>query len=316
MRELRQVFIDICRGYSTILFSGEIIYIKHLSHEDYLNLDILQEKFLQNAISKGLPDEKSRIEWLKSQGLWTDKKEREIFDQKSYVRGMAESRKIILLPSKLKQLNEQIKQEELKLYNLEKDKNDLVGITADRHSTKLINDYYIFHSLYKDKDFKDQFFSKDEFDNLDDDFVFGLMEEYDKTFNNLSDFNIKKLCIQSFYQEYFYLCVDDIPGFFGRPICQLTLFQVKLAGYSRYFKNLISGVDMATVPEKSRSNPDDLVQFLDTKRKGQEALDKSNTKNVSIVGATREDIKTLGGKMAEKPSRPMSKEELAKHYNT
>lgn len=72
-RVLRQAFLDVCNGYSVADYKGKKIYIKHLSHKEHLMLDDLQDSFKKDAIDSGIPSEKEKINYLVSEGLWSEK---------------------------------------------------------------------------------------------------------------------------------------------------------------------------------------------------------------------------------------------------
>ena len=274
-------------------------YIRHLTHVDHLDLDDIQEGFEKTAREQGLADEESRIQYLRKEGLWTEKKDREIFDVQNYLNGMILGRKNIVLPSVLNSINNQIKEQEAKLIELNKIKYDLIGMTVETYAKKRINDHYIIRSIYKDKEFKNPLFSELEFDDVEDDELNAIIVEYNRVMDNCSDINLKKLAIQDFYQSYYYLCENNFKEFFDRAICNFTFFQIRLANYSRYFSQILSGVDINTLPEKIRGEPEEIVAYLDVKKKGSELLDAAGANSdggmTSIVGATKEDLKILSG---------------------
>lgn len=313
-RALRRAFIDAVNGWSKIKIKDQSVYLRHLNHRDHLDLEDIQEEFFQEALSLGLPDLKTREQALRDMKLWDDKKDRIILDQKAYVEGMIKGRKNIHLPSILNKLNEQIKDEEIKLRDLEWEKSELIGLTAEGYAQRRSNDFYLVHSLYSDQEMKTPLFKFEEFDELPDADVNEIIRAYNNGSDICSDKILKTLCIQDFYQSYYYLCEDDFMAFFGRPIVDLTFVQVKLANYSRYFKSILEGTDVSTLPEKARNDPDELIAYLDVRKKGQEMLEKAGSASASLVGATAEDIKAISGgeKVSNLPQKPMSMMELIK----
>jgi hypothetical protein len=295
----------------------QLVYMRHLTHRDHFDLEEIQDHYLNRAIKEGLSDLKTREKHIVSTGLWSEKKDRQIFDQKTYIKGMMDGRKNIHLPSILGKINIQIKEEQEKLDKLESEKSNLIGLTAEAFSSKRCNDYYIIKSLYKDKEMKLPLFTEDVFDDLSDDEVNDIILSYNQTTTICSDFNIKKLTIQDFYQSYYYLCEDDFTSFFGKPICDFTFLQIKLANYSRYFKNILQGVDINNLPEKVRNDPDELVSYLDVRKKGQEMISQAGAGQTTLVGATREDLKAIAGEdgVAKIPTKPMTMMEMMKEMN-
>ncbi len=296
-RHLRRAFIDIIAGYSPMKLGNEGLYVKHLSHRDHLDLDDLQDFYEKEAISKGAYSEASRLEYLKKEGLWSDKKDHEIAVQKDYLTGLVNGRKNIALPSILARVNEDIKTAESKIGKMEAEKSELIGLTSEGYSRKKINDHYIIRSIYRDPALKEPYFSTFSFDDIEDDELNQVVLAYNLSVDICSDIHIKKLSIQDFYQSYYYLCQDDFMSFFGRPICDFTFFQVKLANYSRYFKSLLQDINIESLPEKIRGEPDEIVSYLQVKKNGRELIESasvnSNGGMTSIVGATKEDLKMI-----------------------
>lgn len=295
----------------------QLVYMRHLTHRDHFDLEEIQDQYLNQAIKQGLSDLKTREKHIVSTGLWSEKKDKEIFDQKSYLKGMMDGRKNIHLPSILAKINAQIKEEQAKLDKLESQKADLIGLTAEAFASKRCNDFYIIRSLYNDKEMKNPLFTTDIFDDLSDEEVNDIISSYNQTTNICSDFNIKKLAIQDFYQSYYYLCEDDFTSFFGKPICDFTFLQIKLANYSRYFKNILEGVDINNLPDKVKNDPDELVSYLDVKKKGQDLINQAGSGQATLVGATREDLKAIAGEdgVAKMPTRPMTMMEMMREAN-
>ncbi len=314
-RELRRAFIDIINGWTSIKLWGQTVYLRHLTHRDHLDLEELQNRFYEEAVAEGLSDAKTRDAHLRSIGHWDDKKERAILDQAAYVNGMTMNKKNVHLPSLLEKIEEQLKNEKEKLAILENEKAELVGLTAEIFASRRCNDYYVIRSLYRDPACKQSLFDEATYDDLSDDEVSLIVRAYNQAVDVCSDRAIKKLCIQDFYQSYYYLCEDDFYQFFGRPIADFTFYQIKLANYSRYFKQILEGVDLNTLPEKVRDEPDDLISYLDVQKKGKEMLGKSDSGMVSLVGATKEDIKAITGeeKVNALPNKRMNMKELMQH---
>jgi hypothetical protein len=300
---LRRAFVDILDGYSSMNFYGKIFYIKHLSHRDHLDLDELQDSFEREAINNGSYTEQTRLEYLIKEGLWSDKKEHEIEVQKRYLDGLISGRKNIALPSILQRVNQDIKEAEKKISDLISEKNELIGLTSEGYAKKKVNDHYIIRSIYKDKDLKEPYFSTFSFDDIEDEELNDVVKAYNLSIDICSDNNIKKLSIQDFYQSHYYLCEDDFVSFFGRPICNFTFFQIKLANYSRYFKSILQSVDINTLPEKIRGEPDDIVDYINVTKKGKELIDSVSSNSgggmTSIVGATKEDLKAISNGESE-----------------
>lgn len=305
---LRRTFNDIINGFSIIRDSNITYYAKHLSHKEHINLEEIEESFIQKAKSQGLPTEEEQTEYLKKNGLWSNKKDSEIIHQKIFIDGLKSNKKSVILPSILKSIDGQIKEAEEKINELEKEKRELMGLTCESYASKLVNEYYIWKSLYKDEQLTIPFYSEEEFYNITDDELSNLIAKYNLTLDICSDSNIKKLSIQDFFQSYFFLC-SDISSFYGKPIVNLTYFQIKLANNAKYYKSIFENHDMKTVPENIKNDPDKLADYVNAKENGKKILDNNaNSDAVGLVGATKEDLEALGHKQGKQDPREDLKE--------
>jgi hypothetical protein len=128
----------------------------------------------------------------------------------------------------------------------------------------------------------------------------------------ISDSNLKRLSIQDFFVSYYSLCEDNIYYFFGKPIVNFTFFQLKLANFARYFRSVLAKIDFNTLPKHLLEDPDELVHYIEAVEKGKEVVNKNNHSNVTIIGASKDDLKALGGgdKGANMFSKNMSMKDM------
>lgn len=310
-RVLRQAFLDVCNGYSVASHKGEKIYIRHLSHKEHLMLDDLQDSFKKDAIENGIPSEKDKVNYLVSEGLWSEKRENDIAQKRRYIEQMNDGKKKMTLPSMLERHIADIKKEEEILRKWENERLELVGVTCESYASKVVSDYYILRSFFKDKEFKTPYFTEEEFDEIDDVELVSLIRYYREVSEICSEKNLKHLAIQDFYTPYFYLCDDDISSFYGKSICDLTYNQIKLASLSRYFKSIMESVDLKTLPKKALEDPDELINYVTSTKNAKELVNRNDHSNVAIVGATSQDLTAIqGDKGSSLPNRNMGMREL------
>lgn len=307
--------MDVCNGYSVDKFNGANVYIRHLSHKEHLFLDEIHDKCYEDARINGAQPEKDRVKLLVEKGVWSEKKEDEITRTRHYIKQLNEGKKNVNLISVLESHNRLIAEETKKLNALEYERIGLVGMTCEAYANKVVNDYYIVRSVFKDRDYRDPLLSEQEFDEIDDDLLSLLVKVYRDASDICSELNLKKLSIQDFYTPYFYLCNDDIPSFYGKAICDLTYNQVKLANFSKYFKQLLDGVNTASIPKKVMEDPDELISFLTAQKNGQNLVNKNQHTNVAIVGGKKEDLAIIGGAQQNMPKKNMSMRELQELQN-
>ena len=77
-RKYRKLYRDVLRGYSEFKYSDKTVYVKPFRETDLGDIEDFDEQSLKEAIDKGVPTEKEQLELLIRDGLWDERKEREI----------------------------------------------------------------------------------------------------------------------------------------------------------------------------------------------------------------------------------------------
>ena len=125
-----------------------------------------------------------------------------------------------------------------------------------------------------------------------------LVATYNKNTKKFGSSNLKKISLSGFFTNLFYLCENNAYTFFGKPLVELTFYQVELFGYGRYYKSLMENSE-AQVPDDVKEDPEKLVEWFESTKNAREVLDKSKGSEkegsaTSLVGATKQDLKRLG----------------------
>ena len=289
---LRQAFVDICRGYSIGDFLGKSLYVRHLTHIHHVNYDLLQLRFEEYGLSQGAPSEAKQLARLLAKGLWTEAKERDIARQRDTIIRFEEARKTVVLPSMQENYDRQIKEEKGRLEKLMQEKVNLLGLTAELYAQRRLNDHYILTNVFADRELTQQLYSEDSFDDLADSEVETLLVSYHKAIEPCEDSNLRRLAVQDFFTGYYNLCGDDSSAFYGKPIYQLTYYQVRLSNIAKYFKTIMEQVDMSKVDYKVRGDPDAIEKLF----MSQKNLAKMNEEGKMPTNMSVGDIEQLGVK--------------------
>ncbi len=109
---------------------------------------------------------------------------------------------------------------------------------------------------------------------------------------------IKKLAMQPFFQEYLALVGDRLADFFGKPIAQLTFFQVKLLSFGRFYLNIYQNHDTSKFSKDVMDDPDLFADYAMAAAKGKEELQKqgAGSPDTVVLGVNKEDSKAMGVK--------------------
>jgi len=297
LRLIRKAFSDISRGYSQVLYQGKRLFIKHLSHHDQVDLDIIYKQAYEEAQQKGAPTEKEALLQLEQNDIWTKQEDVKLNNEKKYLESLIKDKKHIVKPSDIEKNNKLINKQEEKYLNLLNERNKHLGLTAERVAEKRLNEYYIVFSFYLDENFKEKYLDKEKYENLSNEDLAELISLYNKEMTETSDREIKLLAIQDFFQSYWSMSDNNVNNFFRIPICNLTYFQMRLASYASYFQHVLEKSE--GIPEKIKSDPDKLIDYINASEKGKEQMEagkigERDNAAVSMVGAKKEDYEAFG----------------------
>ena len=293
--ELKVVFSEILRGYTLVESSFGNIRIKHFTNFDSAELDIKNRLFYQKAVSKGLPTRKERVDFLLKEGIWTEEKSKKILEVKSFIAGLRNSKSKVFLQTHIDQINSDLKENETQLAVLTLEKEELIGFCAETYASRRINEHYMFNALLKENG--EKLFSPEVFEELDEGKLMKLISIYNKNTKKFESGQLKRLAVSACFTNLFYLSENNAYTFFGKPLVELTFYQIELFGHGRYYKSLLENSN-SKPPDDIATNPDKMVEWFDSSKSAKETLDKSKAAEeggtVSLVGATKEDLKRLG----------------------
>jgi len=294
---LKVIFSEVLRGY-TLVNSEKFgkVRIKHFTNYDSAELDIKNKYFYDKALKEGLPTRQERIDFLLKENIWTDEKNKNIIELRSLLAGLQKSKSKVFLKAHIDDINKQIEENQVKLTAAEVEKEEMIGFCAEVYSARRVNEHYMHNALLSESG--DRLFTNDEFEDLDSDKVMGLIETYNKSTKQFNSSVLKKVSLAPFFTNLFYLCENNAHIFFGKPLVNLTFYQIELFGYARYYKSMMENSE-AKVPDEIKENPDKLIDWFDSTKSARDTLDKSKNEGVegsatTLVGATKGDLKRLG----------------------
>lgn len=294
---LKVIFSEILRGYS-LVNSEEYgkIRIKHFNNFDSAELDIKNKLFYDKAVESGLPTKEEKIKFLLEEDIWTEEQNKEVIQLKSMLAGLKNSKSKVFLQVHIDHINQQIEENQLKLSKIELKKADLIGFCAENYAQRRVNEHYMQNAILNEDGKK--LYSPEDFEELPESKLMELINFYNKSTDKFLSNNLKKISLSGFFTNLFYLCEDNAHIFFGKPLVELTFYQIELFGYGRYYKNLLQNAENP-VPEGIKGDPDKIVEWFDSAKSAKETLEKSKNAGVdgsatSLVGATKQDLERLG----------------------
>lgn len=327
--KLRLSFVDILKGYSLSYYKNNKLYFKHSTSFDSGDIDHLRQEFTEIAQKKGLPTEDQKEDYIILEDLWSKDKNKQIKDLKFNISNLKQTKSKLFKNDDINELNKQIDIKKLELINLISERKELLGFTVEDYASKKINEYYMFNSLFKDKDLKDKFFSEQEFDELENKDISEILQIYSDINKNFSENNLKKIALSSYYLSLFNICDESAYNLYGKPIIYLTFYQMEVFGYARYFKNALEQAKHKPTDELYE-NPEKLIEWLESSRNAEEILNKTEESHrgtegaiaTSIIGAKKEDLAKIGKdensvslhKEAQKKGGVLSMDDLIKMH--
>tara|TARA_B100000131_G_scaffold312660_1_gene347029 strand:+ start:1077 stop:2069 length:993 start_codon:yes stop_codon:yes gene_type:complete len=292
---LKLIFSEIIEGYSFVpskLFGD--LKIKHINNFDAAKTDIKNHYYFEKAVSQGLEKREDKIDYLIKEKLWDPEKDKQAKRLEDMLKGMRKTKSKLFLQTQIDAINKDIEKNEIELNTILAEKETIVGFTAEEYAQRRINEYYMYISILDENG--NRLFKEDEFQELDEEQVAEIMTVYSKNNEKFKAEVLKKIALADFFTNIFYLCDDNVFNFYGKPVINLTFYQIEIYSYGRYFKSLIQNSE-DKIPDHIVEDPDKLIEWAQSSKNVKEVLEKSSGEEAgasSIMGATKEDLAKAG----------------------
>ncbi|MBM3453899.1 MAG: hypothetical protein FJX80_01995 [Bacteroidetes bacterium] len=313
------LFNEIIKGYSKRKFRSGPIFIKHLGVNEKAFFDLRFKEFYEHALTLGILSEEEALKKVIEDGFWSEKEEEEIDTLKNYIDRLILTKKNFIRKLEIEAITKQIDEERQKLAKKISERKDVLGKTAEEYASNRSNDYIIYESLFKDEDLKQRVFSESEFEEMTYEDLVEYILFFNEYMEEFKEYNLQKIALLNFFQPY-YLVLDQPMQFWGKPMVQLTDFQVRTTIYGKIFKNIFETTE--NIPDNIKTDPDKLFEYTDKSKakKNFESKQKNKDKasGEAVFGATKEEVqemKTAGAKTineAMKGKKTMTMDELMK----
>lgn len=286
-----KVFSDILYGYSEGLLNDRRVYIKHFSPIDEYELEKIKYQNFLAAVDKKIPTEQERLDILIKEKLWSKDKDREIAIKKNEIEGANLSKKNLFLISQINQREKEIKELQRNLDLITFERDTLIGLTAERYSEKIANNYFIYSSFYKNKELNDKLYAHNDFEDLDELDISELVSSFNSITDHLKIENIKKAALSNFFQSPYSLA-ENAYHFMGKPVSTFTYYQTSMISYGSYYKYILGELG-DKVNDDYKNDPEKLEILYTSSKNIKLNKDKNLNKNVEYFGVTPEDESVL-----------------------
>ena len=322
--EFRKVYADIINGYTLIESEEESLYVRHLNESDIGYISSKYKLHFSEAEEKGLLTAQKKLKLLKDQGIWSEEEER-YNKLKEELSRNAESKKKLLIRSQIDSISKIIEDQESELKSIEEKRSEAMDLTCEKYADRKSNEEIINLCLYKDPYLKEKFFNRKQYQEMDQTELYAYIFLYN---NSLTSFNskfIKQLAAMPFFINSFLISNDDPMIFFGKPVVDLTNYQIDLFSTGKFYKSVMSS--KGNPPEEAYEDPQKLVEWYDSAQAAEEIKKQTEGKEAStIVGADKKEVqkmidedpfavdfnKEVSKKMEEKDSEALEMKDIMK----
>jgi hypothetical protein len=282
-------------GYTKASFEEKPVYIKHISIRDQRYLHNYYEKYREIALSKGLPSEEYQLEYVRNEGIWEDSDELAIENLKFEIKNLKQTARAVFLQSQKEDFLNQVEEKSKELISLQEKRKEIVGQTAESYAEIRSGDEILRFLLFKNKELTDHLYSEEEFGELESWQILKLSEIHTDVQKRLTDSTIQKAVLRPFFSMYLSLC-EDVNGFYGKPITELTIYQLRVVLFGRMFHNIFQYTE--DIPDHVKDDPEKLIAYSESQRNdGKNSGGIRDDADASAVfGATEEDMKNLKAK--------------------
>jgi hypothetical protein len=289
----RKIFRDVVRGYSDSVLNGRVVYIKHLTPHDQVDLEEIEQRYFNKAKARGVPTEEEMLKILEEDNQWTVDDEKFINKKKIFLASLRKGLTKLILQHQIDHQTTLLEKESKIVKDKELEKYSLLGNTCERYAKDRLNDFYMIASFFKDEDIKQPLYSSKEFEEVGVEELRTMVEVYNEMFQFFTEESIQHTVLDDFFSPYLGFAEDSMQ-FYGIPFCQLTYNQVRMIVYAKVFKSIFDHND--NIPEQILKDPKKLLDYGSVSKEERENLKEkiSHGDGSTIVGATHEDYKALG----------------------
>ena len=302
---LEEILFEIFNGFSVFGSKFGPIYIKHFHALDSSKILLNSKHYLEDAKKRGMPTEQEVLDDLIKEGMWSEDQDAEIADNKETIRSRNNVIASIKITSKLEQYKKETEVIKSKTQELEREKISLLGTTAEVYSNRKSQQEFLESLLFFDKEFKNPVFGVDEESNVDNQIEFAKIHK--SFFEKFTDINISTMVLSSAYSPYLPFS-ESVIDIYGKPLKELTAFQVKTMSYARNFLNIFKNAQ-EEIPENVARDPELLIDFSQSKKTSVKNKGSENEGGTTYLGATQEDIEKM---KAEDENAVVLSEEIEK----
>jgi hypothetical protein len=290
-------------------------YAKHFSLADQIHLDQKYEEFFSKAQAGEIPTKQEALQRMYDNGLWTEENEKWVAAQKEFIKNLEQTKLKLTMSAQIASVQKSIDGVEGKLKKQQEKRAKHIGTTCESYANVQMNSYTMIYCLFSDAECSEPLFSKEDQDYLSHEDIGLIVMSYNQGMKNLDISAVKELSVSPFFTSYFSLIEESPADFFGRPVHQLSFYQLNLLSYARVLRSIIKNT---APPKQYHRDPDKLFEWAEKGDKARKLMEKAGNedKAFSMVGAKKEDYEQAGVERQGKDIFDLAKSKKGKKSGT
>tara|TARA_R110000772_G_scaffold115621_15_gene220505 strand:+ start:1934 stop:2917 length:984 start_codon:yes stop_codon:yes gene_type:complete len=288
-----EIISEILQGTTVTSSTFGVLYFKHLSQNEQRIIISKKKVFEADAKEKGLLSESEIFNQLLEDDMWSQEEEDKLKKYEKEIEDLCKSIALIILPSQKIKIQSDLNKKKQELSKLESEKNEIFGLTLEKYVNNsiqkaIINDILYYDQEYTQKVFDDLYINQ-PYKEIE---IYKLQKDF---FEKFSDESISIAVLSDYFAMYLPFC-EDVIGVFGKPLKELTNYQLKLISYGRYFLNIFKNCSKK-IPENVSKDPELLIAFYQSQQGSDSRSSNGKGQNgegaSTYFGADKNDMEFL-----------------------
>jgi len=283
---------EIFEGRSIVNSSFGKVYLRHFDQLESRKIIAQRPFFIEEAKNKGIQDEEEALARLIEDKMWS--KEEEDFIQKKlkFIESLKAGTVKIKIPSKREVHKKMIRMEEDKLQSKVKERASLLGLTSKIFADQKINKMFLDSIVFINEEMTKPAMEDLDYTEVDKELEITKIQK--DFFDKFSDGNISKAALCPFFGPYL-TCTEDVLGLYGKPMKDLTTFQLRLIAYGRSFLSIFKNAKKE-IPPYIAKDPELLMEFHEAEKNNapqRKTKASEGSGGTTYFGANEKDIESL-----------------------
>lgn len=258
--DCRLAFAEIVKGYSCDP-SGSF-FIRHASELIHAQTELKRREFLEEAKKAGVLPEKEKLVLLALHEHWAQADEQEYQQYLEEIESLRISLQKLVIPQQIAHMEQMMNDKISEHKDKWRTRAELLGLTCETYSSRKASEYHVLSAFFKDKLLTQPMFPQEERDDISADELSRLVDIYQESTQIFSDKNMKRIAVCPFFLNAYLVCNDNPFFFFGKPIVDLTIYQLALFSRGAFYKNVVEESPQRP-PEEYYDDLDKVIKFYD-----------------------------------------------------